>query len=267
MLLEEVRRRLVIQQFWFAGDSWDVCGPTYIKCNGWHWLLPCKGTRGDFQPVLALGLGLVLALDVIPSLFVKHEHTSLEWTRFMRFGFCMHAVARCRCFRRWMWCSLRHAHTNVLLQNVCVCWLLCQPKNVAKKIHHTYEKHNETHLRSFTLKSVGKNVFTCWFLQSSNSRLPPLAMAQVRAGHVVPWLRLLQGPKGFKWQATGVVTHSFLEGPFPWWLQTRWHEFVPTWVPGEILRQPWPLQARSWVPAIPSQQFRTYWILLVVWPL
>lgn len=159
MLLEEVRRRLVIQQFWFAGDSWDVCGPTYIKCNGWHWLLPCKGTRGDFQPVLALGLGLVLALDVIPSLFVKHEHTSLEWTRFMRFGFCMHAVARCRCFRRWMWCSLRHAHTNVLLQNVCVCWLLCQPKNVAKKIHHTYEKHNETHLRSFTLKSVGKNVF------------------------------------------------------------------------------------------------------------
>jgi hypothetical protein len=30
---------------------------------------------------------------------------------------------------------------------------------VAKKIHHTYEKHNETHLRSFTLKSVGKNVF------------------------------------------------------------------------------------------------------------
>lgn len=133
MLLEEVRRRLVIQQFWFAGDSWDVCGPTYIKCNGWHWLLPCKGTRGDFQPVLALGLGLVLALDVIPSLFVKHEHTSLEWTRFMRFGFCMHAVARCRCFRRWMWCSLRHAHTNVLLQNVCVCWLLCQPKNVAKK--------------------------------------------------------------------------------------------------------------------------------------
>jgi hypothetical protein len=136
MLLEEVRRRLVIQQFWFAGDSWAVCGPTYIKCNGWHWLLPCKGTRGDFQPVLALGLGLVLALDVIPSLFVKHEHTSLEWTRFMRFGFCMHAVARCRCFRRWMWCSLRHAHTNVLLQNVCVLTFMSTKKCGKKNPPH-----------------------------------------------------------------------------------------------------------------------------------
>ena len=115
MSLEEVRRRLVIRPFGFAGDSWDVCGPAYIKCNGWHWLLQCEGTRGDFQPVLALGLGLVLALDVVPSLFMTHEHTSLEWTRYMRFCFCMRAVARCRCFRWWMWCSLRHAHTNVLL--------------------------------------------------------------------------------------------------------------------------------------------------------
>ena len=247
MSLEEVRRRLVIQPFGFAGDSWDVCGPAYIKCNGWHWLLQCEGTRGDFQPVLALGLGLVLALDVVPSLFMTHEHTSLEWTRYMRFCFCMRAVARCRCFRWWMWCSLRHAHTNVLLHiyiytyihiyiytnihiyiytyihiymytyihiyiytyihiyiytciHMCVCWFLCQPKNVAKKENppHIRKTKWNTSPHFHPWNKMEKMFFKCWFLHGSNSRLPPLAMAQVRAGHVVPWLRVLQGPKGFK---------------------------------------------------------------------
>ena len=134
-----------------------------------------------------------------------------------------------------------------------------------KSTTHTKTKWNTSpHFHPWN--KMEKMFFKCLFLHGSNSRLPPLAMAQVRAGHVVPWLRLLQGPKGFKCH-NGSCNPLIFEGPFRWWLQTRWHEFVPTWVPGEILRQPWPLQARSWVPAIPTQQFLTYWILLDPHPL